>query len=50
MNDLIQAGKVKPVIVTTYPLSDVADAMRELGTVHGRGKVVIAGVAASRPS
>ena len=39
---LIEAGKVKPVIGATYPLSDVPDAMRELGTGHGRGKVVIA--------
>ena len=42
LKDLIEADKVKPVIGATYPLSDVADAMRELGTGHGRGKVVIA--------
>jgi NADPH:quinone reductase-like Zn-dependent oxidoreductase len=41
LKELIEAGKVKPVIGATYPLSDVADAMRELGTGHGRGKVVI---------
>jgi NADPH:quinone reductase-like Zn-dependent oxidoreductase len=41
LKDLIEAGKVKPVIGATYPLSDVPDAMRELGTGHGRGKVVI---------
>jgi NADPH:quinone reductase-like Zn-dependent oxidoreductase len=41
LGELIEAGKVKPVIGVTYPLSDVADAMRELGTWHGRGKVVI---------
>jgi NADPH:quinone reductase-like Zn-dependent oxidoreductase len=42
LKELIEAGKVKPVIGATYPLSDVPDAMRELGTGHGRGKVVIA--------
>jgi NADPH:quinone reductase-like Zn-dependent oxidoreductase len=39
---LIEAGKENPVIGATYPLSDVPDAMRQLGTGHGRGKVVIA--------
>jgi NADPH:quinone reductase-like Zn-dependent oxidoreductase len=42
LRDLIEAGKLKPLIGATYPLSDVPDAMRELGTGHGRGKVVIA--------
>ena len=41
LKDLIEAGKVTPVIGATYPLSDVPTAMRELGTGHGRGKVVI---------
>ncbi|HYZ12397.1 MAG TPA: NAD(P)-dependent alcohol dehydrogenase [Actinomycetota bacterium] len=41
LTDLIEAGKLKPLIGATYPLSDVPDAMRELGTGHGRGKVVI---------
>jgi NADPH:quinone reductase-like Zn-dependent oxidoreductase len=41
LKDLIEAGKLKPLIGATYPLSDVPDAMRELGTGHGRGKVVI---------
>jgi len=41
LKDLIEAGRVTPVIGATYPLSDVPDAIRELGTGHGRGKVVI---------
>ena len=41
LKDLIEAGKLKPLIGATYPLSDVPDAMHELGTGHGRGKVVI---------
>jgi NADPH:quinone reductase-like Zn-dependent oxidoreductase len=41
LKDLIEAGKLKPLIGATYPLSDVPDAMRELGMGHGRGKVVI---------
>jgi NADPH:quinone reductase-like Zn-dependent oxidoreductase len=41
LKDLIEAGKVMPVIGARYPLSDVPDAIRELGAGHGRGKVVI---------
>ena len=41
LKELIEAGKVRPVIGATYPLSGVPDAIRELGTGHGRGKVVI---------
>jgi NADPH:quinone reductase-like Zn-dependent oxidoreductase len=41
LKDLIEAGKVKPVIGAKYPLSDVPEAIGELGTGHGRGKVVI---------
>jgi len=41
LKDLIETGKVTPVIGARYPLSDVPDAIRELGAGHGRGKVVI---------
>ena len=39
--DLIEAGKVTPVIDRCYPLADAAAAMRHLETGHARGKVVI---------
>ncbi len=39
--DLIQAGKVTPVIDRSYPLSETADALRYLEGGHARGKVVI---------
>jgi NADPH:quinone reductase-like Zn-dependent oxidoreductase len=39
--DLIQAGKVKPVIDRTYPFSQLPDAMRYLEEGHARGKVVV---------
>ena len=41
MKDLIEAGKVKPVIDRCYPLSEIADALRYYGQGHARGKVVI---------
>jgi NADPH:quinone reductase-like Zn-dependent oxidoreductase len=41
MKELIEAGKVKPVIDRCYPLSEVPEALRYLGEGHARGKVVI---------
>jgi NADPH:quinone reductase-like Zn-dependent oxidoreductase len=41
LGDLMQAGKVKPVIDKTYPLSQIAEAMRYLEAGHARGKVII---------
>ena len=41
LGDLMQSGKVKPVIDRTYPLSQIAEAMRYLETGHARGKVII---------
>ena len=42
LSELVEAGKVTPVIDRTYPLAEVPDAMRYLETRHVRGKVVIA--------
>ena len=41
LKELIEAGKVKPVIDRTYPLSETAAAIRYLEEGHARGKVVI---------
>jgi NADPH:quinone reductase-like Zn-dependent oxidoreductase len=41
VKQLLEAGKVKPVIDRRYPLSEVPDALRYLGEGHARGKVVI---------
>ena len=41
VKELIEAGKVVPVIDRRYPLGDVAEAMRYYGQGHSRGKVVI---------
>jgi NADPH:quinone reductase-like Zn-dependent oxidoreductase len=41
LKDLIEAGKVTPVIDRSYPLSDVPEAIRYLEEGHARGKVVI---------
>ncbi len=39
--NLMQSGKVTPVIDRTYPLSQIAEAMRYLEKGHARGKVII---------
>ncbi len=41
LKELIEAGKISPVIDRTYPLSDVPEALRYLQEGHARGKVVI---------
>jgi NADPH:quinone reductase-like Zn-dependent oxidoreductase len=39
--ELIEAGSVTPVINQTYPLNEVANALRDADEGHGRGKTVI---------
>jgi NADPH:quinone reductase-like Zn-dependent oxidoreductase len=41
LKELIEAGKVTPVIDRTYPLSDVPDAIRCMREGRARGKLVI---------
>ena len=41
MKELLEAGKVVPVIDRRYPLREVAEAIRYLEEGHARGKVVI---------
>ena len=40
--ELIEAGKVRPIVDRTYPLSEVAKAIRHWEEGHTRGKVFIA--------
>jgi len=41
MSELLEAGKVVPVIDRRYPLSEVAEALRYYEEGHPQGKVVI---------
>jgi len=41
LGDMMQSGKVKPVIDRTYKLSELPEAIRYLEEGHARGKVVI---------
>jgi len=42
LKQLLETGKVKPVIDRSYEIRDTAEAFRYLGEGHARGKVVIA--------
>jgi NADPH:quinone reductase-like Zn-dependent oxidoreductase len=39
--DLVEAGKLKPVIERTYKLDETAEAMRYFAEGHARGKLVV---------
>jgi NADPH:quinone reductase-like Zn-dependent oxidoreductase len=41
LGELIEAGKLTPVIGRTYPLGEVPEAIRQLEQGHTRGKLVI---------
>ncbi len=41
ITELLESGKVVPVIDKRYPLTEVAEALRYLGSGHARGKLVI---------
>jgi NADPH:quinone reductase-like Zn-dependent oxidoreductase len=41
LKELVEAGKVAPIIDRRYALSDVPDALRYQGDGHARGKIII---------
>ena len=41
LKELLEAGKIKPVIDRSYTLSEVPEALRYYGKGHARGKIVI---------
>ena len=46
LKELLESGKIKPVIDKTVALSEVPDAIRYLEEEHARGKVVVSVVPA----
>ena len=41
LRELLEAGKVTPVIDRRYELSEIADAFRYMGEGHAQGKIVV---------
>jgi NADPH:quinone reductase-like Zn-dependent oxidoreductase len=41
LTELVEAGKIKPVIERRYALRHVADALRHVGEGHAQGQTVI---------
>jgi NADPH:quinone reductase-like Zn-dependent oxidoreductase len=41
LKELLEAGRVTPVIDRRYTLSEVPEALRYIGKGHAQGKVVI---------
>ncbi|MGB2639933.1 MAG: zinc-binding dehydrogenase, partial [Candidatus Acidiferrum sp.] len=41
LKELLEAGKVVPIIDRRYPLREAADALRYLAEGHAQGKVVL---------
>jgi NADPH:quinone reductase-like Zn-dependent oxidoreductase len=47
LKELIEAGKVTPVLDQSYPLDEAREALRHVGRGHARGKVTVTVAAAS---
>jgi len=41
LKEMLEAGKIVPAIDKQYPLGQVPEALRYLGSGHARGKIVI---------
>ncbi len=41
LNELIESGRLEPVVGSTHPLIEAGDAMAQVGRRHARGKTVV---------
>jgi NADPH:quinone reductase-like Zn-dependent oxidoreductase len=41
LKELVEAGSAKPVIERSYPLTEIADALRHVGNAHTQGQTVV---------
>jgi NADPH:quinone reductase-like Zn-dependent oxidoreductase len=41
LRELIEGGRVRPVIDRVYPLDELADALEAMGEGHTQGKLVV---------
>lgn len=41
LKDMFERGQVKPFVDRTYPMNEISEAMRYLGTGHAKGKIIV---------
>ncbi len=41
MRELVESGRLKPVVDTVYPMGRISDALRHYATRHAKGKIVV---------
>ncbi len=41
LRELLETGRIRSIVERTYPWSEIAEAMRYLGTGHARAKIVV---------
>ena len=41
LRELLESGKVKPVVERVYPFAEIADALTVMGDGHARAKLVV---------
>jgi len=41
LKGMFETGQVKPVVEQTYPLCEISNAMRHLGTGHAKAKIIV---------
>ena len=41
LNEMFERGQIKTVVDRVYPLGEISEAMRYLGTGHAKGKIVV---------
>jgi NADPH:quinone reductase-like Zn-dependent oxidoreductase len=41
LKEMFESGKIKTVVDRVYPLNEISEAMRYLGTGHAKGKIIV---------
>ena len=41
LTEMIEAGRIRPVVDRTYPLEEITDAHRYVEKGHAKGKVIV---------
>ena len=41
LRELVESGRVRPVVERVYPFAEIGEALRSMGEGHGRAKLVV---------